>query len=149
MQPYQHCRITDKPNHGTLKEEDRSKLNLHPDTLGNRQHLEGCPHWHTGKIGLPDLQRPFAWKSNKVRGLLNSMLKGYTIGYIMLWKASSDTNDKAAFIGTVGKTHKAPKELVVDGQTVAPDRASQRILRRARQRQELQGACHRHRLRLY
>jgi uncharacterized protein with ParB-like and HNH nuclease domain len=29
-----------------------------------------------GKIGLPDLQRPFVWKDNKVRDLFDSMLRG-------------------------------------------------------------------------
>ena len=29
-----------------------------------------------GRIGLPDLQRPFVWKDNKVRELFDSMLKG-------------------------------------------------------------------------
>ena len=38
-----------------------------------------------GKIGLPDLQRPFVWPDSKVRDLLDSMLKGYPVGYIMLW----------------------------------------------------------------
>lgn len=38
-----------------------------------------------GRIGLPDLQRPFVWKDNKVRELLDSMMKGYPIGYVMLW----------------------------------------------------------------
>ena len=33
-----------------------------------------------GRIGLPDLQRPFVWKDNKVRELFDSMLKGYPIG---------------------------------------------------------------------
>lgn len=27
-----------------------------------------------GKIGLPDLQRPFVWKDNKIRELYDSML---------------------------------------------------------------------------
>ena len=35
-----------------------------------------------GKIGLPDLQRPFVWKDNKVRDLFDSMLRGYPIGYV-------------------------------------------------------------------
>lgn len=30
-----------------------------------------------GRIGLPDLQRPFVWRDNKVRELFDSMLKGY------------------------------------------------------------------------
>ena len=37
-----------------------------------------------GRIGLPDLQRPFVWPDNKVRDLLDSMYKGFPIGYIML-----------------------------------------------------------------
>ena len=37
-----------------------------------------------GRIGLPDLQRPFVWKDNKVRELFDSMLKGYPIGYIFI-----------------------------------------------------------------
>ena len=40
-----------------------------------------------GRIGLPDLQRPFVWRDNKVRELFDSMLKGYPIGYIMLWES--------------------------------------------------------------
>jgi len=29
-----------------------------------------------GRIGLPDLQRPFVWTDNKVRALFDSMMKG-------------------------------------------------------------------------
>ena len=64
-----------------------------------------------GKVGLPDLQRPFVWKDNKVRDLLDSMLKGYPIGYIMLWQSPDDyetvshigTNDKRSEERRVGK----------------------------------------------
>jgi len=34
-----------------------------------------------GRIGLPDLQRPFVWKDSKVRDLLDSMMKGYWLHY--------------------------------------------------------------------
>lgn len=34
-----------------------------------------------GRVGLPDLQRPFVWKDSDVRDLLDSMLRGYPIGY--------------------------------------------------------------------
>ena len=47
-----------------------------------------------GRIGLPDLQRPFVWKDNKVRDLYDSMLKGFPIGYIMLWESQTDYEDK-------------------------------------------------------
>lgn len=52
-----------------------------------------------GRIGLPDLQRPFVWKDNKVRELFDSMLKGYPIGYIMLWESPSDYESKKSTIG--------------------------------------------------
>lgn len=70
----------------------------------------------TGKIGLPDLQRPFVWKNDKVRQLLDSMLRGYPIGYIMLWESPADYGDKKTSIGTNMKAYEAPKELVIDGQ---------------------------------
>ena len=38
----------------------------------------------SGKISLPDLQRPFVWKNNKVCDLFDSMMRGFPIGYIML-----------------------------------------------------------------
>lgn len=68
-----------------------------------------------GRIGLPDLQRPFVWKDNKVRELLDSMMKGYPIGYIMLW-ASPDSYENTNYIGKNEKMYKRPDDLVIDGQ---------------------------------
>lgn len=70
----------------------------------------------TGKIGLPDLQRPFVWKNDKVRDLLDSMLKGYPIGYVMLWEPPADDVSKKSQIGDNEKVYAVPKELVIDGQ---------------------------------
>lgn len=69
-----------------------------------------------GRIGLPDLQRPFIWKDNKVRDLFDSMLKGYPIGYIMLWESPTDYENKKSTIGNNSKTYEEPKELGIDGQ---------------------------------
>lgn len=68
-----------------------------------------------GRIGLPDLQRPFVWKDAKVRDLLDSMLKGYPIGYIMLW-SSPDDYQSTTRIGTNSKMYQQPDDLVIDGQ---------------------------------
>ena len=68
-----------------------------------------------GRIGLPDLQRPFVWKDNKVRELLDSMMKGYPIGYIMLW-SSPDDYENTGHIGKNDKVYKHPDDLVIDGQ---------------------------------
>ncbi|MBM6868163.1 GmrSD restriction endonuclease domain-containing protein [Collinsella tanakaei] len=70
----------------------------------------------TGRIGLPDLQRPFVWKNDKVRDLLDSMLRGYPIGYIMLWDSPADMDGKSQYIGDNNKVYKVPKSLVIDGQ---------------------------------
>lgn len=68
-----------------------------------------------GKVGLPDLQRPFVWEDNKARDLLDSMLKGYPIGYIMLWRSPEDY-ETVNKIGTNHKTYAVPDYLVIDGQ---------------------------------
>ncbi len=69
-----------------------------------------------GKIGLPDLQRPFVWKDNKVRDLFDSMLRGYPIGYVMLWESPANYEEKKSSIGENKKIYEEPKELVIDGQ---------------------------------
>ena len=69
-----------------------------------------------GRIGLPDLQRPFVWADNKVRDLFDSMMKGYPIGYVMIWESPSDYETKKNVIGKNEKIHNEPKELVIDGQ---------------------------------
>lgn len=69
-----------------------------------------------GEIGLPDLQRPFVWANNKVPKLLDSMVKGFPVGYIMLWDSPAEGSAKATQIGGNAKDYKAPKRLVIDGQ---------------------------------
>ena len=69
----------------------------------------------TGKLGLPDLQRGYVWRAAKVRDLLDSMLKGYPIGYLMIWDAADDT-EKSKTIGIDSKPFGTPKSLVIDGQ---------------------------------
>lgn len=68
-----------------------------------------------GKIGLPNLQRPFVWKDSKARDLLDSMLKGYPIGYIMLWQ-SPEGYETINHIGTNNKIYIHPDYLIIDGQ---------------------------------
>lgn len=66
-----------------------------------------------GKIGLPDLQRPFVWKNPNVRDLLDSMYRGLPVGYLIFWEPTPDTIQK-----TIGENLKqrSPKMLIVDGQ---------------------------------
>lgn len=52
----------------------------------------------SGEIALPDLQRPFVWEDAKVRNLLDSMNKGFPVGYVMLWDFPDDSEN----LGLVG-----------------------------------------------
>lgn len=68
----------------------------------------------TGELGLPELQRPFFWKDTKVRDLFDSMMRGYPIGYLMLWECP--TLDKKKSIGVDAHSYDSPKEVIIDGQ---------------------------------
>lgn len=68
----------------------------------------------TGELGLPELQRPFIWKDAKVRDLFDSMMRGYPIGYLMLWECP--TLEKKKSIGVQKHSYDSPKEVIIDGQ---------------------------------
>lgn len=67
-----------------------------------------------GRIGLPDIQRPFVWANAKVRDLFDSMYRGYPVGYFLFWQTGAEGVDTKV-IGDANK-QKAPSLLIVDGQ---------------------------------
>src|SRR5262249_6617063 len=38
-----------------------------------------------GRLVLPDLQREFVWKEDQIRLLLDSILRGYPFGSLLIW----------------------------------------------------------------
>jgi len=40
----------------------------------------------SGQIALPEIQRPFVWETTKIRDLIDSLYRGYPIGYIIVWQ---------------------------------------------------------------
>ncbi|MBQ5953076.1 MAG: DUF262 domain-containing protein [Lachnospiraceae bacterium] len=68
----------------------------------------------TGELGLPELQRPFIWKDSKVRDLFDSLMRGYPIGYLMLWECPALEKKKS--IGVDIHSYDSPKEVIIDGQ---------------------------------
>ena len=66
-----------------------------------------------GRIGLPDIQRPFVWNNTKVRDLFDSMYRGYPVGYLLLWETAASEGHRT--IG-VGQKEVAPSLVIVDGQ---------------------------------
>lgn len=67
-----------------------------------------------GRIGLPDIQRPFVWPNAKVRDLFDSMYRGYPVGYFLFWQ----TGVEGVEVKVIGDTNKqkSPSLLIVDGQ---------------------------------
>jgi uncharacterized protein with ParB-like and HNH nuclease domain len=67
-----------------------------------------------GEIALPDIQRPFVWKSAKVRDLFDSMYKGFPVGYLLFWANAG--NGISRQIGLDKKQRTIPRLLIVNGQ---------------------------------
>lgn len=67
-----------------------------------------------GDVALPDLQRPFVWPNRKARDLLDSMLKGFPVGYLLFWATGAEAGTRA--IGVDDKDEKVPRWLIIDGQ---------------------------------
>lgn len=61
-----------------------------------------------GTIAIPEIQRPFVWDSTKVRDLIDSLYKGYPVGYITTWK-SPDVKLKDG-------SRSEGKQILIDGQ---------------------------------
>lgn len=62
----------------------------------------------SGEIAIPEIQRPFVWEASKVRDLLDSLYKGFPVGYLIAWK---NPNVKLKD-GTVS----TGKRILIDGQ---------------------------------
>ena len=74
-----------------------------------------------GDVALPDIQRPFVWPNRKVRDLLDSMYKGFPVGYLLFWatgdgRRATGAEAGARTIGVVPKDESVPHWLIVDGQ---------------------------------
>ncbi len=59
-------------------------------------------------IAIPEIQRPFVWETTKIRDLIDSLYKGYPVGYIIVWK-NPDVRLKDG-------TKSSGKKVLIDGQ---------------------------------
>ncbi|MBK6291698.1 MAG: DUF262 domain-containing protein [Ignavibacteria bacterium] len=59
-------------------------------------------------ILIPEIQRPFVWSPSKVRDLMDSLYRGFPVGYIITWlNPSIKGKDGATALG---------KQIIIDGQ---------------------------------
>ena len=62
----------------------------------------------TGAIAIPEIQRPFVWEKDKVTKLIDSLFKGFPVGYIVIWQNPSvRLKDGSTSFG---------KKVIIDGQ---------------------------------
>jgi hypothetical protein len=62
----------------------------------------------SGEIAIPEIQRPFVWEATKVRNLLDSLYRGYPIGYLIAWRNPT--------VRLKDGTPSAGKRILIDGQ---------------------------------
>lgn len=62
----------------------------------------------SGEIAIPEIQRPFVWDATQVRGLLDSLYRGYPVGYLIAWKNPT--------IRLKDGSSSAGKRILIDGQ---------------------------------
>lgn len=62
----------------------------------------------SGEIAIPEIQRPFVWEAAKVRNLLDSLYRGYPIGYLIAWRNPT--------VRLKDGTSAAGKRILIDGQ---------------------------------
>ncbi len=62
----------------------------------------------SGTIAIPEMQRPFVWDTSQVRDLMDSLYKGFPVGYIIIWQ-NPDVKLKDGSIA-IGK------KVLIDGQ---------------------------------
>ena len=60
------------------------------------------------QIAIPEIQRPFVWKGEEVRALIDSLYEGYPIGYLIVWQ---NYQDRVRNFGKGGT-----KKILIDGQ---------------------------------
>lgn len=73
------------------------------------QSIQTILSWVEAKqIAIPEIQRPFVWEASKVRDLLDSLYRGYPVGYLIAWQNPDiKLKDGSSSLG---------KRILIDGQ---------------------------------
>lgn len=62
----------------------------------------------SGEIAIPEIQRPFVWEATKVRNFLDSLYRGYPVGYLIAWRNPT--------VKLKDGSSSAGKRVLIDGQ---------------------------------
>ena len=75
----------------------------------NQHPIQALLTWvQSGEIAIPEIQRPFVWDATKVRDMMDSLYRGYPIGYLIAWRNPNvKLRDGSVSVG---------KRILIDGQ---------------------------------
>jgi len=77
--------------------------------LFNQHQIATLLTWiKTGAIAIPEIQRPFVWNAAKVRDFIDSLYRGFPVGYLISW-----WNPDARLKDGPPSVH---KRILIDGQ---------------------------------
>ena len=80
-----------------------------PQFTINNTPVQNIMSWiKSGEVSIPEIQRPFVWNATDVRNLLDSLYKGFPVGYLTIWK---NPNAKLKNGGV-----SEGKKILIDGQ---------------------------------
>ncbi len=75
----------------------------------NQQQVSNLLSWvRSGEIAIPEIQRPFVWETTKIRDLIDSLYRGFPVGYIIVWQNPTVKLKNGGFA--------AGKKILIDGQ---------------------------------
>ena len=75
----------------------------------NQFTVQNILNWvEIGEIAIPEIQRPFVWNSTQVRDFLDSLYKGYPVGYLIAWRNPN--------VRLKNGTTSHGKRILIDGQ---------------------------------
>ena len=75
----------------------------------NKYSVDTILNWIKTKfVVIPEIQRPFVWEAKKVRDLIDSLYRGYPVGYLIV----SRSHDMKLKDGTLSKG----QQILIDGQ---------------------------------
>lgn len=75
----------------------------------NHYNIQTILTWvDSGEIAIPEIQRPFVWDSVKVRDFIDSLFRGYPVGYLIVWKSPN--------IRLKDGSKSEGKKILIDGQ---------------------------------
>ena len=101
----------------------------------NKHSVDTILSWiKTKEVAIPEIQRPFVWEAKKVRDLIDSLYRGYPVGYLIVSKSHEmKLKDGSKSIG---------QRILIDGQqrvtalmtsllgiTVLDDEYKERVIR--------------------